>query len=243
MKDRRPLRTEDRWLLAIMGMFPYIEGRTMLQKFGMLSFYEVLKDEEFFDDWKAEKYGGFSTRLAASLRDLEASGYVRSDEAITARHDIVNRYSLTEAGRQEASGFREANLSKLEAIRRILSHYHSRPLRELLKDVYQRYPHLTANSKIIADVNRAADSGPYRGFESGDLPQSDQEAGIRAQVSAGQHVLGDMDFRRDLAESIGLRGVPDLDPRAFDRVGGLLSEQLGPGGFDARESVRDVRDW
>ena len=58
MDGHTPLKTEDRWLLAITNLFPYVEGRTKLQKFGMLSSYEVLKDEEFFDDWRPGNYGG-----------------------------------------------------------------------------------------------------------------------------------------------------------------------------------------
>ena len=46
----------------------------------------------------------------------------------------------------------------------------------------------------------------------------------RTSIPASQHVLGDMEFRKDLARSIGLDKVPDLDPRAFDHINGILSE-------------------
>ena len=51
-----------------------------------------------------------------------------------------------------------------------------------------------------------------------------------------------MDFREKLAKSIGLDRVPDLDPQAFDRIQGILSEHIGTDHFDAVEAVRKVRD-
>ena len=242
MKNHYTLKTADKWLMSIMSMFSYIKGRTMLQKFGLLSFYEVLKEEDFFDDWQADKYGGFSPRQASSLKNLEAYGYVQSHEVIT-EYGEVRRYSLTEKGRHEISHFLKANASKLEDIRRILSYYQSRPLKDLLRDAYQKYPHLTVNSKIAADVNKTMDLDPYTEHKS-DSPSQGSEAQEMIQVSppADQHVFGDMEFRKQLAKSIGLDEVPDLDPRSFDRIRGLWSKQMGTEGFDAVEAVREVRD-
>ena len=243
MENHDALKTADKWLMSIMSMFPYINGRTMLQKFGLLSFYEVLKEEDFFDDWQADKYGGFSPRQASSLKNLEAGGYVRSYEIITG-HGEVHRYSLTKKGRHAISYFLKTNASKLEDIRRILSYYQSRPLKDLLRDAYQKYPHLTVNSKIAADVNKTMALDPYTEHESDNPSQSGSEAQEMLQVSppADQHVFGDMEFRKQLAKSIGLDEVPDLDPRSFDRIRGLWSKQMGTESFDAVEAVREVRD-
>ena len=243
MEDHYALKTADMWLMSIMGMFPYINGRTMLQKFGLLSFYEILMEEDFFDDWQADKYGGFSPRQASSLKNLETYGYVRSYEAVT-EHGEVHRYSLTEKGRHAISDFLKTNASKLEDIRRILSYYQSRPLKDLLRDAYQKYPHLTVNSKIAADVNKTMDLDPYTEYKSDSLSQSGPEAQEIIQVSppAEQHVFGDMEFRKQLAKSIGLDEVPDLDPRSFDRIRGLWAKQMGTESFDAVEAVREVRD-
>ncbi len=53
-----------------------------------------------------------------------------------------------------------------------------------------------------------------------DRLQTDQEVASTPSIHAGQHVLDDMDFREELAKSIGLDRVPDLDPKAFDRIRG-----------------------
>ena len=62
---------------------------------------------------------------------------------------------------------------------------------------------------------------------------------------AGPPLTNDMKFREMLAKSIGLDKVPDIDPKAFDRM--LASfpkcdEEL-VGTFDVVEAVREVRDW
>ncbi|MDE0525998.1 MAG: PadR family transcriptional regulator [Thaumarchaeota archaeon] len=240
MDGLTPLKAEDKWLLAIVNLLPYVEGRTRLQKFGMLSFYEVLKDEEFFDDWRPSHYGGYSSRLADSLKRLKAGGYVRADKVTVERDCQVNRYSLTEEGRHAIAEF-ETNSSRLEKIKTILSHYFTRTLNDLLADVYQRYPELAANSKIIAGVNRASDPGPRMERES-ETRIGEQPGETRMTIPAHQHVLGDMDFREKLAKSIGLDRVPDLDPQAFERIQGILSEHIGTDHFDAVEAVREVRD-
>ena len=72
------LKIEDKWLLAMIDSVPYIEGRTRLQKFGILLLHEVLNDEKFFDDWMPDNYGGFSQQLAASLIKLERRDCVKS---------------------------------------------------------------------------------------------------------------------------------------------------------------------
>lgn len=213
-----------------------------MQKLGMISFYEALKDKEFFDDWIPEKYGGFSPRQAASLENLEASSHVMSNKIFTV-HDTVNRYSLTEKGKQAISDFLVANSTKLEEMRQILSYYNSCPLKKLLSDTYQKYTHLTTNSTIIADVNRTTDLDSHYVHEHMDQIQTEFSGMAHTPTPADQHVLRDMDFRKELAKSIGLESVPDLDPRSFDRIKGLWSKRIGAEPFDAVEAVRDVRNW
>lgn len=76
-----------------------------------------------------------------------------------------------------------------------------------------------------------------------DRLRADREVASAPPIHAGRHVLDDMDFREELAKSIGLDRVPDLDPKAFDRIKGILSEEWGEGRFDAAEAVREVRGW
>ena len=60
-------------------------------------------------------------------------------------------------------------------------------------------------------------------------------------TASQQHVFGDEDFREKLARSAGLEGIPDLDPRSFDRIKGVLSGQISTEGFDSEEMVKEVR--
>ncbi len=76
-----------------------------------------------------------------------------------------------------------------------------------------------------------------------DRLQTDQEVASAPSLRVGQYVLDDMDFRKELAKSIGLDRVPDLDPKAFDNIKGILSEEWGEGRFDAVKAVREVRGW
>ena len=242
MGNKPCLKIEEKWLLSIINMFTYIEGRTRLQKIGLISFFEELQDEAFFDDWRPYKYGGYSRRLAASLAHMEESGHIRSDEVLTVQ-DSVCRYSLTELGRQEIGDFSRMNASKINDLRQTISYYQSLPLKELLNAVYQKYPHLTKNSEIIADVNKTTDLNLHSVYEPTDPPRSGPSEMIPASPPADRHVFGDLDFREELAKSIGLEGVPDLDPRSFDRIKGLWSKRMGAEPFDAVEAIREVRSW
>ena len=58
-----------------------------------------------------------------------------------------------------------------------------------------------------------------------------------------QHTLGNMEFRKELARSVGLDGVPDSDPRAIERIKKLWSEEIGTDGFDSVNAIREVRNW
>lgn len=232
------LKTEDKWLLAIIYSVPYVEGRTRLQKFGIFSFYEVLGGKEFFEDWRADSYGGFSPRLAASLAKLESRGYVQSSEVITEHGSAVNRYALTEKGKDSIRPFAAMHSSKLGEIRSIVSSYFQQPLMALLRDVYERYPDLTINSKIKADVNNT-ESIPCRDPEYGIW--SDEKPAAPSFIASSQHVLGDEDFREQLARSVGFEKAPDLDPQSFDRIKGILSEEIDAERFDSEELVKEVR--
>ena len=233
------LKIEDRWLLAIIDLFPYVEGRTRLQKFGIFSFYEVLDNKEFFDDWRADNYGGFSPRLATSLERLEEHDYVQSSEIITEYGHPVNRYAVTEKGRDSIRDFVETHSSKLAQIKSIISHYAQQPLMVLLRDVYEQYPELTTNSKIKAAVN-SSETAMYQNPEY-EISQGGESNISTPLMASRHHILGDEDFREYLARSIGLKKVPDLDLQSFERIRGILSEKIDTEYFDSEELVKEVR--
>ena len=241
MKISDYLNVEDKWLLAIIDLAPYIEGRTRLQKFGILSFYEILNNEKFFDDWEPGHYGGFSLRLATSLTKLESYGHIQSDEIIIKAESTVSRYSLTESGKNLISDFVDEHSSELEKIKSIIFNYLQKPLDLLLHDVYQKYPELTVNSKIRADINKiATENHSYLSSKYEIISDKSENIPIFT-VASQQHVFGDEDFREKLARSIGLKKIPDLDPQSFERIKGILSEKIDTEHFDADELVKEVR--
>ncbi len=151
----------------------------------------------------------------------------------------VNRYTLTEKGKDLIKDFVKSHSSELEKIKGITSSYFQKPLTVLLNDVYLKYPKLTSKSKIKAEVNKTrTESSSYLNSEY-EIPFGDKQEEIPVYaVASQQHVFGDESFRRKLAKSIGLDKAPDLDPKSFDRIKGILSEEIDAEEFDSEELVR-----
>ncbi len=236
------LKIEDKWLLSMIDSVPYIEGIARLQKFAILSFHDVLKNEEFFDDWRADDFGGSSPQLAQSFTKLERRGFIQAIKVITDNGYPVNRYKLTEKGKEMIRDFVEKHSSELEKIKSITSNYFQKPLEILLNDVHQKHPDLAINSKIRADVNKITTENDSYLNSQYEIPFSEELGEIpRSIASSQQHVFGDEDFRERLAKSIGLDKMPDLDPQSFDRIKGILSEKINTEDFDSEELVKEVR--
>ncbi len=220
-------------------MAPYVEGRIRLQKIGLLACREILADKNFFDDWRPDRFGGFSPGLASSLEKLQKHGYVRSYEAVMESGHRVNRYSSTRHGKERIKDFVQDRLLESKKIKTIVSVYFYCPLEKLLSDVCRRYPELTVNSKIKTDVNKASEGLGYPDFES-DISDKPERI-IPSHISAQQHVLGDGEFRKELAMSIGLKRAPDLDPESFERIQGIFADYIDAEHFDSEEMIREAR--
>lgn len=242
MVDFSFLTIKDKWLLAVIASTPYIEGRTRLQKYGILSFNEVLNSEEFFDDWQPDDFGGFSPKLASSLNKLERRNYVQSSEVITESGYPVNRYTLSEKGKNVIEEFLQHDKSKFEKIKSITSNYFQKSLKILLDDVYQKYPTLTTNSKIKADVNKTRTINHTYLSPKFEIPYDEEPQILESSmIPSQQHVFNDDDFRRKIAKSIGLDKTPDLDPKSFDRIKGILATKIETDDFNSEELVKEVR--
>ena len=236
------LTIKDKWLLALIGSTPYVEGRTRLQKYGILVFKEIFNSDEFFDDWKPGDFGGYSLMLAKSLTKLERRDFVKFSEVIKGYGEPVNRYELTDRGRNVKEGWIRRHPSIFEKIKSITSYYSKKPLKILLDDVYQRYPDLTINSKIKAEVNKTRIDNQSYLSKQYEIPYEEEvEQPVTSTVSSSEHVFNDDEFREKLAKSIGLKEVPHLDPKSFDRIKGILSKKIETKDFDSVELVKDVR--
>lgn len=236
------LHTKDKWLLALIGSTQYVQGKTRLQKYGVLVHKEILKNEDFFDDWRPDNFGGYSQQLSLSVKKLERRSYVRVSEVVNAFGEPVNRYELTEKGRGVKEDLTKHFPSIFQKIRDITSYYFDKKLSVLLDDVYQKYPELTLKSKIRAEVNKTHTiNHSYLSPEYEIQTESEKELPVFSTVSTSEHVFNDEDFRKKLALSIGLDAVPNLDPSSFERIKGILAKKIETKDFDSVELVKEVR--
>jgi hypothetical protein len=236
------LSKKDKWLIGLIGSSPYVKGRTRLQKYGILAYEEILKNEDFFNDWRADNFGGFSPQLAQCVRKLERRGYVSVSEMFSEYGEPVERYELTGKGVSIKNELETKQTTIFEKMKTITGYYFQKPLKELLDDVYSKYPKYTPKSKIRAEVNRTHTNNHTFLSTEYEITDSIQSEVIPVStVAAQQHVFGDDDFRNKIARSIGLDQTPDLDVRSFDRIKGILSDKINTEDFDSEELVKDVR--
>jgi len=142
----------------------------------------------------------------------------------------VDRYQSLEKGKNVIKDLIKNSQTKFEKIKSITSHYFQTPLTILLSDVYQKYPELAVKSKIKAEINKI-----------NDIFNPQPESLVTPTVSTLEHVFNDDEFRKKLAELIGLEQVPSLDPKSFDRIKGILAEKIETEDFDSVDLVKEIR--
>jgi DNA-binding PadR family transcriptional regulator len=235
------LTTKDKWLLVLIGSVPYVKGRTRLQKYGLLLSKEIFKNNNFFNDWEPDDFGGYSQQLAVSLKKLERRDLVRVTEVIDQTDEPVNHYGISEKGEEIQKDLISHNPSIFEKIKEIISFYHQKSLSSLLADVYEKYPELTLKSKIKAQVNKTRIQNESYLSTKYEIPTDHEKFEISSTVSAKEHVYNDEDLREKLAKSIGLATVPHLDPKSFERIRGVLAKNILSDDFDSIEIVKEIR--
>ncbi|MGH2611953.1 MAG: hypothetical protein ACRDFB_02760 [Rhabdochlamydiaceae bacterium] len=212
-----------------------------MQKYALLVGKQILEGQEFFNDWKADNYGGYSTSVAICVSKLAKEDYIESRE-FTYDHDKkVNRYTITEKGSKAIHDFLKTYSEIFERIKQILAYYHPKKLLELLDNVYALYPDLTVKSKIKADVNRSIVANNSYLSPEFEIVTDNVVYAHTSSPPANEHVFGDDYFREKLAKSLGLKHVPKLDPKSFDRLTGIISSKIKTEDFDSVELVKTVR--
>jgi uncharacterized protein len=237
------LSKSDKWLLSIIGSTQFVKGRTRLQKYGILVYEEILKNENgFFNDWRADNYGGYSPQLAISLRKLERRGCVKVSEMINQNGEPVERYELTDKGSSIYRNWVKDHQQIFEKIAKITGYYFNKGLSVLLDDVYSKYPQYTPKSKIRAEVNKThTNNQTYLSPEFEHAFDEKEKFVITSTVSSSEFVFNDEDFRKKLAESIGLKNPPSLDPKSFESIKGIIAGKIKTEKFDSVELVNEVR--
>lgn len=226
--------------MTIVYAVPHVHGDTRLQKYSLLVSKQILTGQEFFSDWKASNFGGFSPGVTVCMSKLVKDGYVEAQE-FTYQDKRVNQYTLSKKGKVIIEEFLQTQSEVFERIKHIVAYYHPKKLIELLNNVYVLYPDLTVNSKIKSEVNKSIvqnNSSLSTEFEIA----IDEERYVRvSSPPAGEHVFGDEYFREKLAKSIGLKYVPKLDSKAFERLSGIISSKIETDDFDSVELVKTIR--
>jgi len=241
------ISTKSKWLLVLIGATRYVEGSTRLQKYGLLTFKKISNKEEFFSDWKPDKFGVFSKSLAQSLTLLVDDKYVTKDEVINPYGKKSYRYRITDLGRNEILDLVKEKKDIVEDICGIAQYYFDKPTKEVLADVYTLYPEYTGNSTIKPEVNKnKIDQETLFEEPEFDVP-SEQSKHMSIDLTnlvtrnISEHIFNDEDVREKLAKGIGLKDIPKLDSTAFDRLAGMLGKKVNLDKINAVEEVRAIR--
>ena len=241
------ISASSKWLLVLIGATRYVDGSTRLQKYGLLTFKKIENREEFFSDWKGDKFGVFSKSLAQSLTLLVNDEYVAKEEVINPYGKKSYRYRITNKGRDEIQDLVRNKTDIVQDVCGIAQYYFDKPTKEVIADVYTLYPEYTTNSIIKHEVNKnKIDQETLFEEPEFDIPfeqpqhmSSDLTNLVTRNIS--EHVFNDEDVREKLAKEIGLAAIPELDATAFDRLAGMLGNKVGLGRIDAVDTVRAIR--
>jgi uncharacterized protein YwgA len=227
--------------MAIMHAVPHVHGDTRLQKYSLLVSKQILVNNEFFNDWKASNFGGYSPGVTICVNKLVRDGYVEAREFTYAQDKKVKQYSLSQKGISSIEDFLKTQSDVFERIKHIVTYYHPKKLIDLLNNVYALYPDLTVNSKIKSEVNKSIVQNHTNLSPEFEIAIEEEHYVRMSSPPMSEHVFGDEYFREKLAKSIGLKYVPKLDSKAFDRLSGIISSKIKTEDFDSVELVKTVR--
>lgn len=139
-------------LLFLFTKMRKIIGKTRLQKLFFLLDQEVF-DRSLFD-YKAYKYGPYSTNLLAAMDELLELGLIR--EKITEYsnpENFVSEYEITENGIERADQLiSKIKPSQMGQIEELVHNYGYKEMNYILEYVYEEYPDFTENSLIRDQV-------------------------------------------------------------------------------------------
>lgn len=227
--------------MSIIYAVPHVHGDTRLQKYSLLVSKQILEGQEFFSDWKASNFGGYSPGVTICVSKLVKDGYVEAREFSYDQDKKVSQYTLSQKGKVVVGEFLKTQSEIFERIKHIVAYYHPKKLIELLNNVYVLYPDLTVNSKIKSEVNKSIVQNNSSLSPEFEIAIDEDRYVCVSSPPAGEHVFGDEYFREKLAKSIGLKYVPKLDSKAFERLSGIISSKIETDDFDSVELVKTIR--
>jgi uncharacterized protein YwgA len=143
------------WLLVIVHLAKKVDGITRLHKLAFLAKELVpgMERVEFYDDWKAGKYGPFSPTLGSDISDLISESLIQSQTIHSSAGYPLERYTVSPSGVNHAVSLEGRYPKICEMIQKsIVDKYANAPLMSLLHDVYYLFPQYTVESEIAGEV-------------------------------------------------------------------------------------------
>jgi uncharacterized protein YwgA len=126
-----------------------ISGRTRLQKLAFLLVEEELDDDFSGYDFVKYDYGPFSKELLSDVESLDDDGVVGENETRTRsgnrRYDYGLQPDISEQIEELAESDEDVR-EVLEAAQEVVDEHGDKRIRELLEDVYEKYPEYLENS-------------------------------------------------------------------------------------------------
>jgi hypothetical protein len=251
-------------LLALMHLSQgTLYGATRMQKIALLTSKQITKlepDLTVFDDWVPDDFGGRSTQVYVTIDELIDHGLL-SERLTTIEDKKLKVYTLTDQGYEEVKKIPSKLGKTWDSLSSVASRYVVAKTSDLLMLSYKLFPELAINSKIKPEVNKQfvkklSPLSPLYDEDVGPLPSTSpkfkkRKEDLRILAEDEQFFkrrefemqkLPDIEARKKMAQLIGLKELPKLDPYAIYRLDGILKSTLPKDKkIDSVELVRSVR--
>ncbi|MBS3925894.1 MAG: hypothetical protein KGZ34_04295 [Nitrosarchaeum sp.] len=231
------------WLLALIESSPYVNGNTRLQKYALLSTKIVLENEEKYEDWEPNDFGGFSRQVGLEIQYFTKNELIEQD-TVNSSGQEHHRYSITKKGRELIKEFINSKRETYDKLKTITNFYFKRPLNDLLTDTYTLYPEYTSNSKIKHIVRQTLLKRTLHPNLQYVVPFTTKQPDLSI-ISSTEHVnafqFQDERIREKLSAMIGLKSIPKIESNSVKKLSGILENRITENEVDAIEIVSSVR--
>jgi uncharacterized protein (DUF488 family) len=188
-----------RTILNLLNAADGAVSSTQLQKYIFLLRQETFlgRDGTFYE-FLPYKYGAYSFSVQREVEALVQNGYIES---------VEKSFGVTRLGRQEAKNIDD---DTSRAVIKIVTNYGNKPLKSLLKDVYERYPWYASKSDLKEIV-------PENAVQSKDAPIAVYTMGYEERSVDG--------FLNILLQK-GIRRIVDVRANPVSRKYGFAKSSL-----------------
>lgn len=231
------------WLLAMIESSPYVDGNTRLQKYALLLTKIILKNEDRYNDWEANNYGGFSKQISLEIQQCIKNEMVEKN-TVSHSGQEHNRYSITDKGNKMIKELINSEKETYRKIKIITKFYFNRSLNDLLTDAYTLFPKYTLNSRIKDTIRKVLSERNQNPNLQYTLPFTTIKPNwsiISSTEQMNEFQFQDKEMREKLCKMIGLDSIPKIKPNSGEKLAGILEDTITEDEMSAVEIVRSVR--